>query len=90
MEWAFTGVTLFFGVLGLVLAVLWILVPFAIFGMKPLLQSILTELRRANALAEARAPSGVAVPPVATTEAAPEPKGALATIRAAIRQADRA
>lgn len=90
MEWAFTGVTLFFGVLGLVLAVLWIFVPFAIFGMKPLLQNILTELRRANALAEARAPGGVGVPPVATTEGAPEPKGALATIRAAIRQADRA
>ncbi|ENE1252688.1 hypothetical protein ABM187_002891 [Stenotrophomonas maltophilia] len=85
MEWAFTGVTLFLGVLGLVLTVLWIFVPFAIFGIKPLLQEILRELRKANAVAEANTPP---VSPAAATEGE-EPRGALATIRAAVRQADR-
>lgn len=86
MEWAFTGVTLLLGLLGLVLTVLWIFVPFAIFGIKPLLQDILVELRRANAIAEARTPPGPSrlAPPVEGEE----PQGALATIRAAVRQAD--
>lgn len=88
MDWAFTGVTLFVWVLGVVLAVLWLFVPFAIFGIKPLLQGILTELRRANSIAEARAPAAAAAPPVAPAEEIPEPKGTLATIRAAVRQAD--
>lgn len=90
MGWASTGVTLFFGVLGLVLAVLWICVPFAIFGIKPLLQGILVELRRANAIAEARDPAAAAVATVAPAEEQPEPKGTFATIRAAVRQVDRA
>ncbi|AWH25762.1 hypothetical protein [Stenotrophomonas sp. YAU14D1_LEIMI4_1] len=87
MEWAFTGVTLFLGLLGLVLTVLWIFVPFAIFGIKPLLQDILAELRRANAIAEARTPP--APGHVAPQTEGDEPQGALATIRAAVRQADR-
>lgn len=74
-------------IFGVVLAILWVLVPFAIFGIKPLLQDILVELRRANAIAEARkAPvSGQS----ATQADGEEPQGALATIRAAVRQADR-
>lgn len=86
MEWAITGVTLFLAVLGLVLAVLWILVPFAIFGIKPVLQDILRELRKANAIAEARTSPG-SVRPVPPVEE--EARGAFATIRAAVRQADR-
>jgi len=88
MEWAFTGVTLFLGLLGLVLTLLWILVPFAIFGIKPLLQDILSELRRANAIAEARTPPLALGRPVPPAEG-DEPQGTLATIRAAVRQADR-
>jgi len=87
MEWAITGVTLFLFVLGLVLAVLWILVPFAIFGIKPVLQDILRELRKANAIAEARTSPGSVRPEPPVEE--DEPQGALATIRAAVRQADR-
>ncbi|WP_313465673.1 hypothetical protein [Stenotrophomonas sp.] len=73
-------------VFGVVLAILWILVPFAIFGIKPLLQGILAELRRANAIAEGRA--APALGPVSPAEG-DEPQGTLATIRAAVRQADR-
>jgi len=36
----------------LVVGVLWILVPFAVFGIKPILIDIRNELRKANALAE--------------------------------------
>ncbi|MBH1380112.1 hypothetical protein I5U32_01020 [Stenotrophomonas maltophilia] len=89
MEWGSTGVTLFFVVMGLVVTVLWIFVPFAIFGIKPLLQGILVELRRANAIAEARDPGVAASSPSVTPAREAEPHGALATMRAAIRQADR-
>lgn len=71
----------------MVLATLWVLVPFAIFGIKPLLQDILVDVRRANAIAEARtAPVPGHLAPRSEGE---EPQGALATIRAAVRQADR-
>lgn len=86
MEWAFTGVTLFLGLLGLVLTVLWIFVPFAIFGIKSLLQEILVELRRANVIADACTPR--AGRPAQPTDH-DEPQGTLATIRAAVRQADK-
>lgn len=80
------GVSMIWLIFGVVLAILWVLVPFAIFGIKPLLQDILTELRRANAIAEARTPP---VPGhVAPQTEGDEPQGALATIRAAVRQAD--
>ena len=73
-------------IFGVVLAILWVLVPFAIFGIKPLLRGILVELRRANAIAEGRAaPERGPIPPTEVDE----PQGALATIRAAVRQADR-
>ena len=90
MDQAFTvGMSLLFGVLGLVLTVLWIFVPFAIFGIKPLLQNILSELRRSNAIAEARAPAVAASASSVTSPEEAEPNGAFATIRAAVRQADR-
>lgn len=77
-------------IFSIVLTILWILVPFAIFGTKPLLRQILSELRRANDLA-ARAPVN------ASPFSAPEPvpcqddkdpsESPLQTIRAAVRQA---
>ena len=38
-------------IVGLILTVLWILVPFALFGIKPLLRELIAEQRRANDLA---------------------------------------
>ncbi|WP_372016598.1 hypothetical protein [Pseudoxanthomonas sp. 10H] len=38
-------------IFGLILTVLWILVPFALFGIKPLLRELIAEQRRANELA---------------------------------------
>ncbi len=80
------GMSMIWLIFGVVLAILWVLVPSAIFGIKPLLQDILKELRRANAIAEARA--DLERVPIPSAEA-DEPQGALATIRAAVRQADR-
>jgi len=42
------GMSLFFGLFLVLLAVLWILVPFAIFGIKPLLKQLIAEQRRTN------------------------------------------
>ena len=43
-----------FGVFGMIfmffLAILWLLVPFAIFGIKPILRDLLKEQRRSNEL----------------------------------------
>lgn len=50
METIFGGVSIFAVLFLLVLCILWILIPFAIFGIKPLLSAILAELRRANEL----------------------------------------
>jgi hypothetical protein len=44
-----TMVWVFVWLLGLLIAVLWLLIPFAVFGIKPLLREILAELRKANA-----------------------------------------
>ena len=44
---AFGGILLVFG---FILSVLWILVPFAIFGIKGLLKQLIAEQRRANDL----------------------------------------
>jgi len=46
---AFSGVML---LVGIVLTILWLLVPFAIFGIKPLLRQVLAEQRRATAAME--------------------------------------
>jgi len=37
-------------IFGIVLAIVWILLPFAVFGMKPLLKQLLDEQRKTNAL----------------------------------------
>jgi hypothetical protein len=46
-----------FGMFGMIftlfLAILWILVPFAIFGIKPILRDLLKEQRRSNELLSA-------------------------------------
>lgn len=50
---ATAGMSLFMiigAIVGLILTVLWILVPFALFGIKPLLRELIAEQRRANEL----------------------------------------
>ena len=50
---ATAGMSLFMiigAIFGLILTVLWILVPFALFGIKPLLRELIAEQRRANEL----------------------------------------
>jgi hypothetical protein len=41
-------------VFGLILAVAWIVLPFALIGTKPLLRQLIAEVRRTNALLEQR------------------------------------
>ena len=45
-----TGVMVFVWVLAFIIAVLWVLMPFAIFGTKPILRELLAEQKRTNAL----------------------------------------
>ena len=40
---------------GIVMTIAWILVPFAVIGMKPLLRTLISETKRTNALLEAAA-----------------------------------
>jgi len=42
-------------ILALFIAILWILMPFAIFGTKPLLKTLITEQKKTNKLLEAAA-----------------------------------
>jgi hypothetical protein len=49
----FAGVMVIFWIVALVAAVLWILLPFAVFGIKPRLDQILFEARETNALLKA-------------------------------------
>lgn len=44
------GLVLLLTVLGIALAVAWVLLPFAMFGTKPILRDLLEEQRRTNAL----------------------------------------
>jgi len=39
---------------GIILAIAWIILPFALFGTKPLLRELIVEVRRTNALLEQR------------------------------------
>jgi len=57
--------TIIGAIFGLILTVLWILVPFALFGIKPLLRELIAEQRRANELAARIA----ATPPVVVADA---------------------
>ena len=47
-----TGISVVLTLFLLLLAVLWVLIPFAIFGIKPLLRKIGSEVFRANTLLE--------------------------------------
>jgi len=52
---AFGGLLWFaLSVFGVILAICWIVLPFALIGTKPLLRQIIVELQRTNALLEAR------------------------------------
>ncbi len=48
---------------GIVLSILWILVPFAIFGIKPLLRQLIAEQQRSNALLAQLASNLAPTPP---------------------------
>lgn len=50
-----TGVMVFVWLMAFVIAVLWVLMPFAIFGTKPLLRQLLAEQKRTNRLLEENA-----------------------------------
>jgi len=39
---------------GIILAIAWIILPFALFGTKPLLRELIVEVRRTNSLLEQR------------------------------------
>jgi hypothetical protein len=55
------GVMVVLALLGVVLAIAWILLPFAMFGMKPLLRELIAETKRTNALLqEVKMAAGVA------------------------------
>ncbi|UXY46995.1 hypothetical protein [Stenotrophomonas maltophilia] len=65
----------------MLLAILWVLVPFAVFGIKGLLKQLILEQRRTNALLAGKDSQGVA--PVATDADKPTLKNILAEIRKA-------
>lgn len=44
------GVTAMLGVLAIIILVLWVLLPFAVFGAKDLLKALLAEQQQTNAL----------------------------------------
>lgn len=46
------GATALLSLLGIVLCVVWIILPFAIFGTKPLLRELIRETQRTNQLLE--------------------------------------
>lgn len=47
-------------VVGIVLAIAWVLMPLALFGTKPLLRQLIAETRRTNQLLESMTPSAPA------------------------------
>ena len=49
---AWTGFYLAMWILGIIVAICWIVLPFAIIGTKPLLRQLLAEQQRTNALLE--------------------------------------
>jgi len=46
------GIYLFVIIVGVIIAILWILLPFAVFGLKDLMRKVLSEQRRTNELLE--------------------------------------
>lgn len=84
METIFGSVSIFAVLFLIVLCILWILIPFAIFGIKPLLSAILAELRRANELkAHELSRRDIAVVPVSAPVEADRPtlKNILAEVK---------
>jgi hypothetical protein len=77
------GLGLLLVVLGIVLAVAWIILPFAIIGTKPLLQELIQEVRKTNALLQGKGVStSGTLPKTEATDAGPkEEKGFLRQIR---------
>ncbi len=75
----------------IVTALLWFFIPFAVFGIKPILQDIRLELRRANELTERQLAPSHPHPATPPQVAPPEDHGTgtLGTIRAAIKQANK-
>ncbi len=72
---AYTGMNVLMivaGIFALILTVLWILVPFAVFGIKPLLRQLIAEQRRTNDLLTT---PPVTTAPVSSTVADPVPPG---------------
>lgn len=49
---AWTGLYLAMWILGVIVAICWIILPFAIIGTKPLLRQLIAEQQRTNALLE--------------------------------------
>lgn len=65
------GVSLVVGVFLFVVAILWFLVPFAIFGIKPLLRQLIAQTSRTNALLEELQRERQGLGPVARIESVP-------------------
>ena len=59
----FAGLYLFVVIFLVVLAICWIVLPFALIGTKPLLRQLLTEARRTNELLDRIAPPKLAPAP---------------------------
>ncbi|HVO90916.1 MAG TPA: hypothetical protein VMV45_20440 [Casimicrobiaceae bacterium] len=57
-EWAWGGsiVWMIVWVLGVILTIAWIILPFALIGTKPLLRQLIAEQQRTNALLAQRVP----------------------------------
>lgn len=61
MMTAMSGLAIVWALIGLVIAVLWVLMPFAIFGTKDLLRQLIREQKRTNELLQAQAERAGAV-----------------------------
>jgi predicted PurR-regulated permease PerM len=53
----FAGAYLLWAILILVVAIAWIILPFALIGTKPLLRQLITEVKRNNELLDQRLPA---------------------------------
>lgn len=60
---ALGGFAVVVALFGLVLAILWALMPFAVFGIKDLARSLIAEQKKTNALLEKLHALNVALPP---------------------------
>jgi predicted PurR-regulated permease PerM len=77
---AFAGLYALIFLFGIVLAVCWIIVPFAIIGTKPLLRSLLDEQRRTNQLLTRVAQHLAPAPPPPRESAAGPQRSATAQV----------